>query len=66
MRALRARGPEGLATLLASAGPNPGAEARRVIDTVAGQLDADVSRLYWHTDFKAALSQAQAERIAAL
>ncbi len=62
VRALRARGPEGLATALASAGPNPGVDARRVIDSVAGQLDADVSRLYWHTDFKAALAQAQAER----
>ena len=61
-RALRARGPEGLATLLATAGRNPGPDARRLIDTVAGQLDADVSRLYWHTDFNAALAQSQEQK----
>jgi hypothetical protein len=44
-----------------AAGARPDARAREVIAVVAGQLDADVSGLYWHTDFDRALSQAQTE-----
>ncbi|HMR11635.1 MAG TPA: hypothetical protein PKA88_37900, partial [Polyangiaceae bacterium] len=58
---MRDRGPTGLAALLAAAGPAPDSAARQVIAVVAGQLDADVSGLYWHTDFERALTQAQAE-----
>ena len=61
VQALRDRGPTGLAALLAAAGPAPDSAARQVIAVVAGQLDADVSGLYWHTDFERALTQAQAE-----
>lgn len=61
IRALRARGQSGLDALLARVGKNPSASERSTIAKVAGQLDADVSRLFWHTDLSEAVLQAQRE-----
>jgi hypothetical protein len=58
---LRSRGPSALDALLAAydAAPDSAkAGIRAAIDEVAQQRDADVSRLYWYTDF------AEAQRVA--
>ncbi|HTJ80213.1 MAG TPA: hypothetical protein VL400_00780 [Polyangiaceae bacterium] len=55
--ALRARGPAALDALLAAYDALPVERrpaARSAIDHVAAQRDADVSRLYWYTDFEQA------------
>lgn len=63
--ALRARGPSGLAPLLARWDAMPAGAARdalaRTIDDVAAQRYATVSRLYWYTDLPAARAAAQAQ-----
>lgn len=58
---LRARGPEGLRTLLAEYDRSKDAGLLSRIDAVAGQRDAVWSRLYWYTDLEAAKSAARAE-----
>jgi hypothetical protein len=67
---LRDLGPSGLATFLAAhaeeiASPS-GDPARRArclgaLDAIAGQKDADASRLYWHTDLARAVAAARAQ-----
>ncbi len=65
--ALRAQGARGLDVLIATAepvlarGPSDPAWARatRAIDRVSAQHQGWASRLYWHTDFAAALADAQ-------
>ena len=68
---LRAKGPAGLAELLAAheaelAALDPASESGRrlvaALDAVAGQRDARFARLYWHTDFESAVERAKAER----
>lgn len=55
---LRQRGPEGLAIALrqyGDAGDDAGQKKfRSLVDQVAGQRDASVSKLYWYTDFEQA------------
>jgi len=66
---LRHAGPAGLDALLASAEPvlDRGPSDPRwhdvtaAIDAVAGQRDAWVSRLYWYTDWDAAVASARAQ-----
>lgn len=70
--ALRARGAEGLATLLdthrtaidayrsGSTTPANWERLRTAIDRVAGQRDAYASELFWHTDLAAALAESRA------
>src|SRR5436309_2838040 len=69
--ALRARGAEGLEALLAAHGAELDAigtgpendESRRLVasvDSVSGQKDARFARLFWYTDFDAALARAKA------
>jgi hypothetical protein len=71
VRALRAKGPAGLAELLAAheaalASLDPASEEGRrlvrAVDAVAGQRDARFARLFWHTDLDEALARARAER----
>jgi hypothetical protein len=62
---LRALGREGFEALLAAhagalASPNQlEPKVRRALDMVAGQRDAQVSRLFWHTDLEQAKAEAQ-------
>jgi hypothetical protein len=61
--AMRKEGPEALARLLAEYDASEGAERERLaalVDRVAGQRYATVSRLYWYTDLEAAQSAARA------
>ena len=68
---LRAKGPEGLAQLLAAreyelTGLEISGDAGRrliaAIDATAAQRDARFSRLYWHTDLESAVARARAEK----
>lgn len=71
IEALRAAGPAGLATLLdqyadlltspPGMAPSPEPRLKAAIDAVAGQRDADISKLYWYTDLDAAQAAARAE-----
>lgn len=60
---MRAEGPEALARLLAEYDAATGAERERlatIVDRVAAQRYATVSRLYWYTDLDAAKAAARA------
>lgn len=65
--ALRAMGPDGLREVLAAwdslSSEDPVRdELREVIDAVAGQRYAWASRLYWHTDWDAAVAEARRQK----
>ena len=70
VRDLRAKGPAGLAELLAAheadlASLDPASEAGRrliaAVDATAGQRDARFARLFWHTDLAEAVARARVE-----
>ncbi len=67
---LRERGREGLRQLLAAyrerVGEEDDAQWERVIDAVAGQLDARTSELFWETDLDHAQAQARARGVPVL
>ena len=59
---LRAAGPAGLDALLEFQGNSSDPTLVPAIDAVAGQLHADISRLYWYTDVDRAIAAATAQQ----
>ncbi|MGC4031240.1 MAG: hypothetical protein QM754_05770 [Tepidisphaeraceae bacterium] len=54
------RSPEALKEALSAYDKNPTADNAKIVDAVAGQKDAAVSRLFWYTDLDQALAAAKA------